>query len=104
MIRHIVLINFKPETSDERVAEIFSLLETVKSQVPQMLRYSSGHSESPEMMERGFMHGMVIDFTDWDGLKAYADNGAHKALGAQLVDCAVGGIDGILVFDYQFDG
>jgi hypothetical protein len=45
------------------------------------------------------MHGFVIDFDDWTALQTYANNEDHKALGAQLVANAVGGIDGILVLD-----
>ena len=61
--------------------------------------FKGGRSESPEQIERGYMHGFTVDFDDWDALQTYADNPDHKALGAQLVENAVGGIDGILVLD-----
>ena len=41
----------------------------------------------------------MIDFDSWEALGHYAEHAEHKALGAQLVANAVGGIDGILVLD-----
>ncbi|UZD91255.1 Dabb family protein [Cognatishimia activa] len=103
MIRHIVLIKFKPEITEDRVKELFEELASVQSQLPGMRAISSGLSESPEKMERGFMHGFVADFADWDALEAYQDNADHQTLGAKLTEAAVGGKDGILCFDYEFE-
>ena len=69
-----------------------------------MVAVSSGRSESPEQMERGYMHGFVADFVDWDALQAYQDNADHQALGAKLVEAADGGKEGILCFDYEIPG
>ena len=99
MIRHIVLTRFKPEVKEETVREIYAGLAALSEKLPGAIDFKGGRSESPEQMERGYMHGFVIDFDSWDALKNYADNEAHKALGAQLVNNATGGIDGILVLD-----
>ena len=102
MIRHIVLTRFKPDTSKEKIAEIYSGLAAVTEAMPGAIGFGGGRSESPEEIERGYMHGFSVDFADWAALQAYTDDPAHKALGAQLVDHAVGGIDGILVLDIPF--
>lgn len=99
MIRHIVLTKFKPETSEEKIASIYAGLASVTEKLPGAQNFTGGRSESPEQIERGYMHGFVVDFDSWDALQAYADNAEHKALGGQLVENAVGGIDGILVLD-----
>ena len=99
MIRHIVLTKFKPDTSEETIAEIYAGLSALTNKLPGAHNFTGGRSESPEKIERGYMHGFVIDFDDWDALQTYAENKEHKALGAQLVAHAVGGIDGILVLD-----
>lgn len=54
---------------------------------------------SPEQIERGYMHGFVIDFESRADLKTYSEHPEHLALGAQLVQNAIGAIDGILVVD-----
>ena len=104
MIRHIVLIRFQPETNDAEIASIFEALHAIKPVLPGVLSITSGKSESPEQIERGYRHGFVADFADWDALAAYQAHPDHKAVGARLVANAVGGIDGILVFDLAVAG
>ncbi|WP_299611040.1 Dabb family protein [uncultured Tateyamaria sp.] len=99
MIRHIVLTKFKPETPEDRITEVYAGLSALADTLPGARNFTGGRSESPEQIERGYMHGFVIDFDSWDALQTYADNPEHQALGGQLVANAVGGIDGILVLD-----
>ncbi len=99
MIRHIVLTKFKPEVSEETITGIYDGLAAVAEKLPGAANFTGGKSESPEQIERGYMHGFVIDFDSWDALQIYSENEEHKALGGQLVANAVGGIDGILVLD-----
>lgn len=101
MIRHIVLIKFNPEVSDGQIEAIFGALPKIAAKLPGLLNFTSGRSESPEKMERGFLHGFTIDFTSWAALANYADHPDHKVFGGQLVGHAVGGVDGLLVFDLE---
>jgi hypothetical protein len=64
-----------------------------------VLAIQSGRSESPEKIERGYLHGFTVDFADWAALAAYQDHPDHKRVGAALVAAALGGLDGLLVFD-----
>jgi hypothetical protein len=99
MIRHIVLTKFKPDVSEETIKGIYDGLAAVTESLSGAANFTGGRSESPEQIERGYMHGFVVDFDNWEALQAYTDNAQHKALGGQLVANAVGGIDGILVLD-----
>ncbi len=99
MIRHIVLIRFQPQVTEAAIAAIFEELQAIKAVLPGVRSITAGRSESPEKIERGYMHGFVADFDDWAALEAYQNHPDHKAVGAQLVANAVGGLDGILVFD-----
>jgi hypothetical protein len=99
MIRHIVFIRFKPEMTDAMIAALFDELYAIKDKLSGVLSITSGKSESPEQMERGYMHGFIVDFADWDALLVYQDHPDHKILGGKLVANAVAGIDDILVFD-----
>jgi hypothetical protein len=103
MIRHIVLIKFKPSVSETAIAAIFADLHAIKNILPGVLSITSGKSESPEQIERGFMHGFVADFASWEALQAYQDHPDHSRVGAALVAGAIGGLDGILVFDLPVD-
>lgn len=99
MIRHIVLIKFRPDLNEAGIAELFAELHDIEGKVPGLLSITSGRSESPEKIERGYMHGFVADFADWAALDAYQSHPDHQRLGARLVANAVGGKEGILVFD-----
>lgn len=99
MIRHIVLTKFKPETAEDAIAEIYAGLSELTDALPGARDFTGGRSQSPEQIERGYMHGFIIDFDSWADLKTYADHPTHQALGAWLVENATGGIDGILVLD-----
>ena len=99
MIRHIVLIRFRPEVTEAEIAEIFSDLHRIEGNLSGLGSILSGRSESPEQIERGYLHGFTADFADWAALAAYQDHPDHKRLGARLVAGAEGGKDGILVFD-----
>jgi Stress responsive A/B Barrel Domain len=102
MIRHIVLLKARPEVTEAHIAAIFADLHRLN--LPGILAIQSGRSESPEKIERGYLHGFTVDFADWDALTAYQDHPDHKRVGAALVAAAQGGIDGILVFDLPFQG
>lgn len=99
MIRHIVLIRFRPDITEPAINAIFADLHAIKAKLPGVLAITSGRSESPEQIERGYLHGFVADFADWPGLAAYQAHPDHRRVGAALVAGAVGGINGILVFD-----
>ena len=99
MIRHIVLIRFRADVIEATIAAIFADLHALQTKLPGVLAITSGRSESPEQIERGYMHGFVADFADWAALAAYQDHPDHKRVGAALVAAAIGGIEGILVFD-----
>jgi hypothetical protein len=99
MIRHIVLIRFRPAVSQAEITALFAELHLIEGRLPGLIAITSGRSESPEQMERGYMHGFVADFHDWAALQSYQQDQAHQRLGAKLVAAAQGGRDGILCFD-----
>lgn len=101
MIRHIVLIRFRPDVTEDAIARIFDDLTEIRRHLPGMGPFAAGRSESPEMLERGYMHGFTVDFDSWDGLAAYQNHPEHRRVGNAIIAAAEGGIDGILVFDME---
>lgn len=99
MIRHIVLVKFRPEVTEPQINAIFADLAAIQAKLPGVLDIRAGRSESPEQIERGYLHGFTVDFADWADLAAYQDHPDHRRVGAALVASAIGGLDGILVFD-----
>ena len=101
MIRHIVLTRFAAATSEDVIAQIYAQLQALVVRLPGVSGFHGGRSASPEQLERGYHHGFTIDFDSWAALATYAEHPDHKALGAQLVQHAEGGVDGILVLDIE---
>ncbi|MBA4491306.1 Dabb family protein [Paracoccus sp. S1E-3] len=99
MIRHIVLIRFRDDLPEAAIDAIFADLHAIRAVLPGVIAITAGRSESPEQIERGYLHGFVPDFTDWDALAAYQAHPDHRRVSEALIANAVGGLDGILVFD-----
>ncbi|MDO5641517.1 MAG: Dabb family protein [Paracoccus sp. (in: a-proteobacteria)] len=99
MIRHIVLIRFRADVSEAAITAIFADLHAIRDMLPGVLAISSGRSESPERIERGYHHGFMVDFADRAALAAYQAHPDHRRVGDALIAHAEGGLDGILVFD-----
>jgi hypothetical protein len=79
MIRHIVLVRFQPTVSPAVIDDLFTELHQIEGKVPGLLSITSGRSESPERIERGYLHGFVADFTDWAAPKPISSIRATSA-------------------------
>ena len=104
MIRHIVLLRLRPEVSDAEIGAVFAEVQALQGSLPGLRHVASGRSASPEQIERGYMHGMVVEFDDWAALARYQTDPRHQASGAKFVAACEGGLDGILVFDLETSG
>jgi hypothetical protein len=65
MIRHIVLIRFRPELSETEINAIFADLHRIKDVLPGVLAITSGRSQSPEKIERGFLSPILRIGMPW---------------------------------------
>lgn len=101
MIRHIVLIKFKPGIDDAVIDSLFDALSELGDQIAGMRGFDGGISVSPEKLEQGFTHGFCIDFDDTAARDAYLVHPRHQELGAELVKAADGEISGLIVFDLE---
>ncbi len=99
MIRHIVLVRFRPEITTDEQRAIYAELESLRELVPGFLGMSYGPNVSPEGLHQGFTEGFSIDFVDEAARDAYLVHPAHKAAGGRLVAALDGGRDGLVVFD-----
>jgi len=99
MIRHCVLVRFRPEVTQEERAAIYQELESLREVVPGFLAMYFGPNVSPEGLHQGFVDGFTMDFVDEAARDSYLVHPAHKAAGAKLVAALQGGRDGLIVFD-----
>ncbi|WP_245258829.1 MULTISPECIES: Dabb family protein [unclassified Chelatococcus] len=100
-VRHVVLVRFATGTEQGEIEAVFDALANLRAVVPGMLGFEGGHDTSPEGLARGYTHGFVVDFADAAARDAYLAHPDHKVAGAALVALCEGGIDGILVLDFE---
>lgn len=98
MIRHIVLLKLRDA---EQAPQIFSALNNLQSQIPGIIKISAGTDCSPEGLQRGFTHGFTVDFVDAGARDGYLPHPAHQKVGAMIVAACEGGVDGVLVLDWE---
>lgn len=104
MIRHCVFVRFAPGVTDARKEELLQQIAGLRSRIPGFLAAYTGSNVSPETgMDQGYSDGFIVDFADAAARDAYLSDAEHQRIGANLVDAAMGGADGILVFDLRVD-
>lgn len=101
MLRHIVLVKFRSAIPAAEIDAALDQVAALREQIDGIVGISAGANISPEALEKGFRHGFVVDFTDEAARNAYLTHPDHVVVGGKLVELAEGGIDGILVFDYN---
>ena len=102
MIRHIVLIRPSPRPAGEsRSRRSRPCSRHLQARLDGFLAYHGGPDVNFEGLDRGYRHGHVLDFADQSARMRYHDDPEHKALGARLVAAADGGVDGLLVVDFE---
>lgn len=98
MIRHVVLIRFKPDANS---AHIFAALKVLQGKIPGIIAVSAGADTSPEGLQRGNTHAFTVDFRDAKARDDYLPHPEHQKVGAMIVAAAVGGVDGVTVLDWE---
>lgn len=101
MIRHILLVRFSEQIPGSVISELFDGIASLRGRLPGILAVQYGPNDSPESLDHGFSHGLVIDFADRDSLLTYGADPEHRAIGARIEELATGGLDGILVVDLE---
>jgi len=101
MIRHIVLIRFRSDVAQDEIRIALDQIVALREKIDGIAAVSVGANVSPEALEKGFRHGFVVDFTDEAARDAYLPHPDHVVAGSKLVALAEGGLEGILVFDYN---
>ncbi len=98
MIRHVVLVHFKP---DADISKIFAALKALQHKIDGIISISAGSNSSPEGLQRGNSHGFTVDFVDAAARDAYLPHPEHRQVGAMIVAAAEGGLGGITVVDWE---
>lgn len=97
MIRHLVLLKFKPDVEVGRIAGIVQAFVALRGQIELVRDLEWGTDVSPEGLAKGFTHAFLLSFADAAGRDAYLPHPAHQAFVAQLQPL----LADVLVIDYE---
>ena len=100
-MRHMVLLKFKPTTPREEIGDIFEAIDELQEKIPGIEEIVSGVLQSPEDLSRGFTHGFVMTFADYECLVHYKDHPEHVKVAERIIANLEGGLDGVIVFDFE---
>lgn len=93
MLRHIVLIRWKPESDEASRSAAREAIEGLRAAVPEVreLRCGSNVGQSPH----GYDFGTVMDFEDRDAFARYLASDAHRAYASGPARAAVASLAAI---------
>ncbi len=99
MIRHILLIRFIAEVQPPEIEQVKNTFLTIPSKIEGILSVEWGENNSPENLNRGFTHCVLMTFKDDDSRTLYLPHPQHDALKEIFQPC----LKDIIVLDYQVD-
>lgn len=96
-IKHIALVKFKEGTSEEQIGKIFDLVLDITETIPGIEDYVSGPNCSPEGLNQGYTHALIITFADIAARDAYLAHAEHQRFKSQVLP----DVESILVVDFE---
>lgn len=95
-LRHVVLLKFKENTSQEDIAKVEEAFIALPSKIPEIKGFEWGINNSPESLNKGFTHSFLLTFDAEEGRAIYLPHPSHKAFVKILKPV----LDDVLVIDY----
>jgi hypothetical protein len=103
MIRHMVLIRFKPEISQAELERVFEGFKRMVGTFDGLVAYSGGPYSSPEGINRGYNWGFSMDFRDAAARDRYLPSPEHMEVAGGIGDLLAGSFEeSVVAFDYEF--
>jgi len=82
MITHVVLLQPKVSTSNEKLLALLEHIQALQEIIPGILSISVG--ENLSLYHRGFTYGIIMRFVDEAHLQAHHTHPAHVAVVTEL--------------------
>jgi hypothetical protein len=97
MIRHILLIKFKPLAEAVEIDKLRVLFGSMPQKIEGVISVEWGSNDSPESLNKGYTHAVLMTFTNEQARKHYLPHPEHEALKAVFSPL----LEDIIVFDYH---
>jgi hypothetical protein len=96
-VKHIALVKFKEGTSNEQIQELFDQILDITETIPGIEDYVSGPYSSPEGLNQGYSHGLIMTFVDAAARDAYLPHPEHERVKGLIMPH----VDSLLTFDFE---
>jgi hypothetical protein len=83
MLRHVVLLRFKPETTDQQRQAMVDGLRSLPAQIPEIRGYEV--DLDAQLRETNFDAGLVALFDDATAFRTYLEHPAHVKVVTELI-------------------
>lgn len=102
MIRHLVHLRFRADTSEATKAALYSDLAGLSAHIDGILDFQHRKNVSVETpLVRDFNDMFWFDFRDSAVRDIYLEDLTHQEIGGRIVDTLDGGADGVFVCDIE---
>ncbi len=96
VLRNVVMFNWLPATSPEKIQELSQLFASLPSKIDVIQDFEWGTDISVEGLTKGFTHCYIVTFADEEGRNIYIPHPDHKAFGESLGSY----VEDVLVLDF----
>jgi len=100
MVKHIVLLKLKPETTSEQAETLGKELAGLKDKIPGILDFAWGPYSSDEGLNQGYTHGFVMTFDGAASRDAYLPHPEHEKVKAKVLE-HINGLQDVVAFDFE---
>ncbi|MBD2045621.1 Dabb family protein [Coleofasciculus sp. FACHB-64] len=95
-IQHMVLLKFKPEITQEKIADLLNQLGELQLLIPGITYYAGGAYSSHEGLNQGYNHGFLMTFESADARDFYLPHPEHERVKSAILEC----LDDFIIFDF----
>jgi len=96
VLRHVVLFEWKKETTEEKKAELIEHFKSLKSKIDVIQDLEYGKDVSVEGLSKGYTHCFIVTFNSEKERDIYIPHPEHKVFG----DSVVPHLENVLVVDF----
>jgi hypothetical protein len=96
-VHHLVLLKLKPGTKGETFTELVRALDGLRTKLPGIESLMGGPYASPEGLNKGFTHGLVIAFQDAQTRNTYLGHPDHERIKNQFLPYC----EDVIAFDFE---
>ncbi len=96
-MKHVVLLQFKPEVAPDQIERIFLNLEGLQDKINGVLDFTCGPYSSDEGLNQSYTHGFIMTFVDSAARDAYLPHPDHEIVKQSILPL----VDGVCAFDFE---